>query len=72
MILEFKTVPIAPKAAKTGERRAALSRADHALRIEGLRSSDFAAPLFEALARGEITPDELRDQLTSHHRSDLG
>ncbi len=54
----------------SAERRDALNWADHALRLEGLRSSEFAAPLFERLARGEITPEELRAALERHYRRD--
>lgn len=50
------------------ERSLALERADHSLRIEGQYSSEFAAPLFESLKRGQITPDELRAKLDAHYK----
>ena len=48
--------------------RDALKQADHALRLEGLHESEFAAPLFERLARGEITASELKAQLDAHYK----
>ena len=41
-----------PKISKV---QTALEQADHSLQLEGLHQSDFAAPLFEHLARSEIT-----------------
>jgi Antitoxin VbhA len=53
---------------KINKVRAALEQADHSLRLEGLRESDFAAPLFERLARGEITASELKARLDAQYK----
>ena len=51
------------------DQRAALERADQSLRLEGLSSSALAAPLFERLSRGEITPNELRAKLEAAYKA---
>lgn len=49
------------------KRRKCLTHARSELRLEGLSTSPQAAPLFEKYERGELSREELRQQLLALH-----
>jgi hypothetical protein len=48
--------------------REALHQASQHSRIEGLQATEFAKKLFKQLERSELTIDEVRAKLITHHK----
>ncbi len=62
------TIPLLRMSEEREERKAALTAADHHLRIEGAQASAETAHLFQQYADGVLDAQGLKDALDAHYR----